>query len=163
RSMNMTNYRDQIAQMQHAAAERAIANSQRELTDAARSYEDAIRDNDPEAAATWLSEYVRAQHLIASLQPQQSQAQWSNKELEWLSQRRALLEQPGKWDEMMRTANHLLAAGHKRDSAELFAALDHHLGIGVSENSPDRPLDPNEVCRMCGIDADTYNRGADRL
>src|SRR5262249_15858752 len=106
---------------------------------------------------------VKAQHVLASLQPQQSQPQWSDKELEWLSQRRAQLERPGAWDSMMKAANHLLATGYQRDSEDLFRALDHHLGLGVTENSPDQPLPPDEVVKMCGIDAKTYNRGVDEL
>jgi hypothetical protein len=52
-----------------------------------------------------------------------------------------------------------------RNSAEYIRSVAHACGILNSDGteSNEGPLTPNMVCEICKIDADTYNRGAQRL
>jgi hypothetical protein len=107
-------------------------------------------------------------------QPQPAQQQFTASEMEWIRRNENVVRDPRKWAECVAAANSLIARGYNRDSTEYLNGIEVAIGLraadggeGVEIASPAVALDAvnnSQIARKFGpVDADTYNRGVQRL
>jgi hypothetical protein len=114
------------------------------------------------------------QQQVQPQQPQQAQQQFTPAEMEWIRQNENVCRDPRKWAECVAAANSLAMRGYDRNSPEYLAAIELAIGLrspdgrdGAEIASPDTALEAvnnSQIARKFGpVDADTYNRGVQRL
>jgi hypothetical protein len=136
------------------------------------------------AGAAWtmhtLADVVSRANLIAGHTPtQQQQAQQQPQQPYTQAEQDLMREYPDEirrnWNTALTAHNNLLASKRAadpeadlwayRNSREYIQGIAHACGVLNSDGteSNEGPLSPNMVCEICKIDADTYNRGVQRL
>src|SRR5262249_10611507 len=148
-------------------------------------YQQAIAENDMNAAAFAESEYRRNTRELAEMTggqaaqqqqapQQQAQQQFTPAEMEWIRANENVVRDPKKWAECIAAANSLAVRGYDRNSPEYLNAIELAIGLtgpdgrdGPEIASPDSALEAvnnSQIARKYGpVDADTYNRGVQRL
>jgi hypothetical protein len=169
----------------HAAHSRrqALTQISDEAQNVLKTYGEQIARGDSAGAAWTLRSYAALKNeydVIAGTPAQQSQPaqhgqqQFTQAEQEWISRNANVVRDPKKWNECLTAANSLVARGYDRNSPEYINAIELAIGLtgadgreGVEMSSPDIALEAvnnSQIARKYGpVDADTYNRGVQRL
>jgi hypothetical protein len=169
------------------AQKQALAAIQDEAQNVAKVYGEQVARGDSAGASWSLRQYAElanewnaiagtAQQQAPQPQqpPQQAQQQFTQAEQEWISRNENVVRDPKKWNECLAAANSLVARGYDRNSPEYINAIELAIGLtgpdgreGAEIASPDVALEAvnnSQIARKYGpVDADTYNRGVQRL
>ena len=179
---------DQLYQIrQQAAHQRLVQGLQNQAQANLHDYQQAIAENDMNAAAWAESEYRKntrelaemtggqaAQQQQAPQQPQQAQQQFTQAEQEWISRNANVVRDPKKWNECLAAANSLVARGYNRDSPEYINAIELAIGLTgpdghdgpeiASEQTALDAVNNSQTARKFGpVSQDDYRRGVQRL
>ena len=179
---------DQLYQIrQQAAHQRLVEGLENQRRANWQDYQQAIAENDVNAAAFAESEYLRhtrelaemtggqaAQQQQAPQQPQQVQQQFTRAEQEWISRNANVVRDPRKWNECLAAANSLVARGYNRDSPEYINAIELAIGLTgpdghdgpeiASEQTALDAVNNSQTARKFGpVSQDDYRRGVQRL
>lgn len=149
------------------AAQLALKDVEDQLIQASRTYEDALRSDDPYTAAAALQNYAEQKQKYDALagagQQQQPSGQLSVAQRNFLSRRAAGGDQltPQRMADYARGHDRALAAGLRQDSPEYFRAIEWYADHQGDGRIP--PLDEREAARISGVDEQTYAAHAQRL
>jgi hypothetical protein len=172
------------AAAQHAQRQ-ALTQIADEKQNVAKTWGEQITRGDSNGAA-WtlrqLATLAAEEQMIAGTpaQQQQAPAQQQQQAQQYTQAEQDLMrEYPDEirrnWNTALTAHNNLLASKLRadpeadlwayRNSREYIQGIAHACGVLNSDGteSNDGPLSPNQVCEICKIDADTYNRGVQRL
>jgi len=154
-----------------------------EASNVAKTYGEQIQRGDSAGASWTLRSYAALKNEYDAIaggqqqaQPQQPQGQqqFTPAEMEWIRGHENVVRDPRKWNECIAAANSLAARGYNRNSPEYINAIELAIGLtgpdgreGSEIASPDTALEAvnnSQIARKFGpVDADTYNRGVQRL
>jgi hypothetical protein len=136
-------------------------------------YQQAIAENDMNAAAWAESEYRKNTGELAEMtggqaaqqqQAQPAQQQFSEAEREWINRNANVCADPRKWNECIAAANSLIARGYDRNSPEYINAIEMAVGlVGPDGKEGNEIISPNQVVEICKITPDQYREGAAKL
>jgi len=185
---------DQLYQIrQQAAHQRYVQGLQNQAQANLHDYQQAIAENDVNAAAWAESEYrknLRELHEMtggqaaqqqqqASQQPtqaqqqaqpqQQPQQQFTDAERDLLRDYPQIANDPVKWRTALAAANNLILRGYDRNSGEYVAAIAHACDVLNSDGTESLEVaSPDEALRACqskygAVSVETYNEGVKRL
>ena len=179
-------YDDLLAIRNQSAQQAALRQIQNQAQSEVEDYQRYLAEGDTEKAA-WAArghqalvlEYntmlanMRAARQQQQAQPQQDQQQYTPAEMDLMREYPEEIRR--NWNTAQAAANNLILSKQKadpeadlwayRNSREYIQGIAHACGVLNSDGteSNEGPLSPNMVCEICKIDADTYNRGAQRL
>jgi hypothetical protein len=173
-----------IALANQHAAQQALAQIAKDYEGNTKCYWDAVNQGKYDDAG-WCLRNARqleneAREILGgnaqAQQPQQQQAQqqFTQAEQEWISRNANVVRDPKKWAECIAAANSLAMRGYDRNSPEYINAIELAIGLtgpdgrdGPEIASQQTALDAvnnSQIARKFGpVDADTYNRGVQRL
>jgi len=159
------------------AQQRALSAIQDEAAHVAKTYGEQIARGDSDGASWTLRSYaalVNEAQTIAGAPAQQQQPQFSREKADWMRRNENLCRDPQKWAECVNAHHTLIRRGVPEDSPEYFNGIEVAVGLrgadgkeGFEIASPDTALEAvnnSQIARKYGpVDADTYNRGVQRL
>jgi hypothetical protein len=181
---------DQLYQIrQQAAHQRYVQGLQNQAQANLHDYQQAIAENDMNAAAFAESEYRKNTRELAEMtggqaaqqqqqqapqqqpqqQEQQSQQQLTGAERDLLRDYPQIANDPAKWRTALAAANNLILRGYDRNSGEYVAAIAHACGVLNSDLTESNEVaSPNEALRASQskygeVTASEYNENARRL
>jgi hypothetical protein len=182
--------RDQELMRAHAvhSQRQALSQINDEAANVLKTYGEQIARGDSAGAAWTLRSYAalkneydviagtpaQQQQQQAPQQPPQGQQQFTPAEMEWIRSHQNVVADQRKWAECVAAANSLIARGADRNSGEYLRGIEVAIGLvgadgkeGFEMASPDTALEAvnnSQIARKFGlVDADTYNRGVQRL
>ena len=132
---------DQLYQIrQQAAHQRLVQGLQNQAQANLHDYQQAIAENDMNAAAWAESEYRKNLRELAEMtghqaaqqqapQQQAAQQQFTQAEMEWIHRNENVVRDPRKWAECVAAANSLAMRGYDRNSPEYINAIELAIGL----------------------------------
>jgi len=153
---------DELLQIrQQAAHQRLVQGLENQRQANLHDYQQALTENDMNAAAFAESEYRRNTRELAEItggqaaqQPQapqqaQQQSAFTAEELAWIEANPQVWNDPEKRSEAIKAANSLTLRGYRRGSPEYLAAIEHWIGLVDADGKDALPvINDAEVARI---------------
>jgi hypothetical protein len=145
----------------------AVSDVERNLIQASRDYEDAVRDGDEISGADAFRRYAENKKIFDEMtgggSQQQQSGQLSAAQKSFLSRRAAGGDDltPQRWADYARAHDKAVAAGLQPDTDAYFRSIEFYVDHPGDGRQP--PLSQSEAARISGVDEQTYAAGAARL
>jgi hypothetical protein len=147
-----------------AAAIRETARAiEGDLQDTAFDYQQALANGESDRAAFQIRQYWalrdEAQKLSAAVaEAQGPQSPYSPAEEQFIRDNAHILSDPKRWNDGVAASYALQMRGYNRNDPAYIRGVSIATGLLEADGSEGHEvLSPNEVCRMCNIDPETYN------
>jgi hypothetical protein len=145
----------------------ALSDVERNLIQASRDYEDAVRDGDEYSGAEAFRRYAENKKTFDEMtgggSQQQQSGQLSAAQKSFLSRRQAGGDDltPQRWADYARAHDKAVAAGLQPDTDAYFRSIEFYVDHQGDGRQP--PLSQTEAARISGISDEEYSAGAAKL